>query len=328
MSMQESKPRTPARNGKPTRLLNSIGPAIVIAAVVLGPGSILTSSKIGAQLGYSAVWALVLACLLMIAMVSLATRIGVSFSQTPCGEIAARIGRPAAALVGLVMFLIIATFQSSNNIAIAASLEAFGIESGKSIEILVIVATNVLVIAFLYASRNTYRIIESAMKVLVLMMVVAFMLNCVAAKPDVSQIAAGLIPNHPGKEHWLLLVALMGTTFSVAAAFYQAYLVREKSWTEADRQAGVVDSFVGIATLGGISLVIMLTSAASVLWRRTGCQARVRRRCRRPAQSVFWILGTIHFWHRHFCRGDQFLSGQCTYRGAHPGGWTWTGCKN
>ena len=32
-------------------LLKSIGPAIIVAAVVLGPGSILTSSKVGATFG-------------------------------------------------------------------------------------------------------------------------------------------------------------------------------------------------------------------------------------------------------------------------------------
>lgn len=55
---------------------------------------------------------------------------------------------------------------------------------------------------------------------------------------------------------------MVGTTFSVAGAFYQAYLVREKGWTHDDRRRGFHDSLVGIAILGGISLVIMMTSAA------------------------------------------------------------------
>ena len=39
--------------------LGSIGPAILIAAVVLGPGSILANSKVGWQYGYDMVWVLV-----------------------------------------------------------------------------------------------------------------------------------------------------------------------------------------------------------------------------------------------------------------------------
>ena len=46
--------------------LNSLGPAIIVAAVVLGPGSILTASKTGAMFGYSMVWALAIAVILMI----------------------------------------------------------------------------------------------------------------------------------------------------------------------------------------------------------------------------------------------------------------------
>ena len=234
---------------------------MIVAAVVCGPGSILTSSKIGAQLGYRAVWVLVAACFLMVAMVSLATRVGVTFKKTPCGEIAERLGRPVAAIVGIVMFLIIAAFQSSNNIAIAAALEAFDIDLSTGLEVLILLLVNVLVIIFLYSSRKLYSVIELSMKILVLLMVVAFMANCIMAKPSLLAAVKGLVPTLPGENGWLL-VALIGTTFSVAAAFYQAYLVREKQWTSDDRRAGMMDSVLGIATLGFISLVIMMTNAA------------------------------------------------------------------
>ncbi len=236
---------------------------MVIAAVVCGPGSILTSSKIGAQLGYGAVWVLALACLLMIGMVSLSTRIGIEFNDTPCGELARRKGRPLAAAVGIIMFLIIASFQASNNIAIAAALEAFDVEAPKALSATLLIAINGAIIAFLYLSRNLYGVIENAMKILVLLMVVAFLINCVIAKPSLVETAKGLIPSSPGKHSWLL-VALVGTTFSVAAAFYQAYLAREKGWSKKDKDqsARMIDTVVGVMTLGGISLVIMMTNAA------------------------------------------------------------------
>ena len=41
--------------------LRSIGPAIIVAAVVCGPGSMLMSSKTGAIYGYQMIWVLVLA---------------------------------------------------------------------------------------------------------------------------------------------------------------------------------------------------------------------------------------------------------------------------
>lgn len=82
------------------QLFSSFGPAIIVAAIVLGPGSILTSSKAGAQYGYVGIAAIVLAVVLMIAMVALAGRIGVIYQDSPCDQLARRLGRPVAVIVG------------------------------------------------------------------------------------------------------------------------------------------------------------------------------------------------------------------------------------
>jgi len=60
------------------------------------------------------------------------------------------------------------------------------------------------------------------------------------------------------------VTALFATTFSVGAAFYQSYLVRQKGWTEKNLKQGFIDSVIGIGVLASITLMIMLT-AASVL---------------------------------------------------------------
>ena len=83
-----------------TRFLKSIGPAIVVAAVVLGPGSILTSSKVGAGFGLLGIPVVLASTLLMIAMVALAARIGVIYDGSPCDELASRLGRPVAVAIG------------------------------------------------------------------------------------------------------------------------------------------------------------------------------------------------------------------------------------
>ena len=56
---------------------------------------------------------------------------------------------------------------------------------------------------------------------------------------------------------------MMATTFSIAGAFYQAYLVRDKGWKLGEVKRGLVDSVVRISILGLIALVIMLTAAAT-----------------------------------------------------------------
>src|SRR5690606_20109923 len=96
------------------RWWHAVGPAIIVASVVLGPGSIYLSSKIGTQFGYSLLWILAGGSVLMMGMMALGARLGVVLSDTPCNEIAHRFGRGAAVLVGVTVFLIVALFQASN----------------------------------------------------------------------------------------------------------------------------------------------------------------------------------------------------------------------
>ncbi len=63
--------------------IRSIGPAVVIAAVVLGPGSITTASKVGCRYGYSLGWILIVTTTLMIGMTLAALVIGLASPETP-----------------------------------------------------------------------------------------------------------------------------------------------------------------------------------------------------------------------------------------------------
>ena len=214
------------------KLLQSIGPAIVVAAVVLGPGSILTSSKVGAGFGMIGVPVVIASAILMIAMVALAARVGVSYEKSVCDELAARLGRPVAVIIGLILFILVALFQSSNNIAVVAGLMPLVevVTGGDSIsigmQVGLLIAFNAIVIATLYLMRNLYQSIEKLMKILIGVMVIAFLMNFVAAymtARDFEPVASA------GTGDLFALLGMIGTTFSVGGAFYQAYLVKEKA---------------------------------------------------------------------------------------------------
>ncbi len=240
-------------------IFKSVGPAIIVAAVVLGPGSILTSSKVGATFGILGFPVVVVAAILMIAMVALSARLGASYEHSLCTELASRLGRPVAVLIGLTLFTLVALFQSSNNIALIGGMEPmFGDEPlGFNARCTVLIVTNVLIIAFLYLLRNLYSSVESLMKILMAMMTVAFLVNFVVifAKPRAFEPVAGA--ENPD---WLPLLGMIGTTFSVGGAFYQAYLIKEKGWGLGEVREALTDSILSIAMLGGVTSIILLTS--------------------------------------------------------------------
>ena len=252
------------------RGIRSFGPAIIIAAVVLGPGSILANSKVGWQFGYELVWVVVGAGVLLMAMTALSARLGVFLDGTLCEELARRGGRPLAAVIGISLFLVTACFQFSNNLGVLLGIEPFldgtTLSDSSWFTATVLVLLNALVIAALFGFRRLYMPIERLMKILVGCMLLGFAANLIFAKPSLFQAARGLVPRVPegAGSSATTIVALVATTFSVGGAFYQSYLVRQKGWGSDDLRRGLLDSVVGIGTLGCMSIVIMLTAAAAL----------------------------------------------------------------
>lgn len=284
------------------RLRAAVGPAIITASVVLGPGSILSASKIGYQFGYSMVWVLVFASFMMIGMTALSARLGVVLKGTLCSEVARREGRWAAAITGISLFLIASCFQFGNNLGVLAAIEPFlpdaTPESAEANWILagktgVIVLLNALVLVALLGFRELYKPLEWLMKALVTLMVIGFAANLFMAQPNLVDVAKGLVPTLPeGAAETLLprvveslevrgevvkppeiidnltpVIAMFATTFSIGGAFYQSYLVRKKGWTQEQLAEGFVDSAVGVGVLGLVTMMIMVTSAAVLFGR-------------------------------------------------------------
>ena len=182
--------------------VRDLGPALVVASVVLGPGSILTASQVGAQTGAAMLWVLALAAAIMAGTVALAARVGVGLVGSPCSELAARLGRPVAALVGVTLFLVVVGFQSSNNLAVVAALEPlFAADPGDkfppAVSLAVLLAINGLVAAAVFGLRGLYAKLETLMKVLVGVMAAAFAVNLLAARPSVADALRGLVPHLP-----------------------------------------------------------------------------------------------------------------------------------
>jgi manganese transport protein len=253
----------------------SIGPALITACVVFGPGSLVISSNVGATYGYELLWLLAVTGVFMGTYVALGARIGVAGGATPCALVAARLGRPFAILLGLNLGLICTTFQFSNNVAVALAADAIWPGANPA---WVLVVMNGVLITFLFSARDIYRVLERAVKVMVGVILVCFLFNLVAAQPNLPGVLAGLIPGIPEglslgmpqrvgdaiADPMILVASLLGTTFSVGAAFYQGNLVRERGWSMREYRQGIGDAIAGVLVLTGVSMAIMITTATVI----------------------------------------------------------------
>jgi Mn2+/Fe2+ NRAMP family transporter len=252
-----------------------IGPGIITACVVIGPGSILSSSKVGAANGFALNWVVVVAVGFMMIYMMLGARLGVAAGQSPATLLTDRVGRWLAALIGIGVFFISAAFQFGNNIGVHSAFREYE-EYITKIPFLqvdyVVVLFNALAIFFVFGFKNLYRALERLMMVFVGIMLLSFAINLLFAKPDPVEFFAGFVPvlgtivsgQNPTNLLDISLLALVGTTFVITAAYNQAYLVQQKGWCQADLKDGLLDARIGSVIMGLITIMLMSTAGAAL----------------------------------------------------------------
>lgn len=241
------------------RWLKSLGPGLITAALVFGPGSLTITSKLGAVYGFELLWVIVVAVVLMITFTGMGARIGMASADSLIGLFRQKWGNLAAWVAGLGIFFVTASFQAGNTVGAGLALS----ESLGSSNAVWIVLISLLAISLLFF-KSFYRILEKVMILMVTIMVVSFLFTLVLAPPSFADVYSGLDPTIPTGS-FILVIALVASSFSIAGAFYQSYLVQEKGWKKSQKGDALRESFTGIVILGLISSLILL-SAATILY--------------------------------------------------------------
>ncbi len=241
-------------------LFKSIGPGFIIAAVVLGPGSITVASRIGSEHGYAFLWVIALAAVFMVIYTSMGVRFGVYNKKSILQTIANNYGRWFAVMIGISAFLSATSFQFGNNLGIGIGMQGI---TGIDERVWPLIFTPLAMLVIFWA-KNLYKVLEKMMMVMVMIMILAFLFNLFLTKPDVGEMAKGFLPLSFSLDNMDVVAALMATTFAVVGAIYQSYLVQNKNWKISNLKRGLNDAYMGIFLLAFISMLIIVTSAGAL----------------------------------------------------------------
>jgi len=241
-------------------IFKSLGPGFIIAALVLGPGSITVASRIGSEYAYAFLWVIVIATVFMITYTSMGARFGVLNSNSILQSIADNYGRWFAIAIGISAFLSTSSFQFGNNLGIGIGMEGI---TGINERVWPIVFTSLGIILIFWA-KNLYKLLERVMKFMVMIMILAFFLNLILTKPEIGPLARGFVPSKVSANSLSVVAALMATSFSLAAALYQSYLAQDKGWKRENLKSSLKDTYIGILLLALISATVLITSAAAL----------------------------------------------------------------
>lgn len=234
----------------------SLGPGIITAALVFGPGSLTLTSKLGSLYGYDLFWVVVVATVLMLSFTSMGARIGLATNQSLLQTFKAKWGSWASILTGLGIFFVCASFQAGNSIGAGLSFaETFNTSPDPWI-----IGISLAAIALLFF-KSFYNTLEKVMMIMVGLMMVSFIVTLAVAQPNLAAVMAGLEPEVPSGSS-LLIIAMVASSFSIAGAFYQSYLVQAKGWKRTEVADVKRESYTGIVILGLISSMVLLSAGA------------------------------------------------------------------
>lgn len=252
--------------------LKDIGPAALVTAAFIGPGTLTTCTLAGASWGYTLLWGLLFSTIATIILQSMSAKLGI-IGRRSLGEAISLSFRNRALrflAIGLVLIAIgvgNSAYEAGNIMGASLGMEAVtGITTIGSGDFTVRfwpLITGILAMILLYT--GSYRSIERILITLVIIMSITFVATAVMVRPSIVGIIKGLfIPSVPGGSVFML-IGLIGTTVVPYNLFLHSSTAMEKWRGKEGLARSGVDSLVSIGLGGVISSAIVITSAVAFL---------------------------------------------------------------
>lgn len=240
----------------------SLGPATLVAAAFIGPGTVVTASLAGANFGYALLWALVFSVLATIILQEMAARLGVVTQQGLGEAIRRQVQNPllrwgAMALIIGAVIIGNSVYQGGN--LTGASMGIAGVLGEQAAWLPLVLG--ILAAALLW--RGSYVLLERVLIALVLLMSMTFVATFLLVQPNWGAFFEGLlIPSLPTGSV-LTVIALIGTTVVPYNLFLHA-ASSAKKWQQPEQLSEARrDLWVSIPLGGLISVAIVSTAAAA-----------------------------------------------------------------
>ncbi|WP_238532883.1 divalent metal cation transporter [Halalkalicoccus jeotgali] len=235
-----------------------MGPSWVAGAIAAGPATMATLITAGAGYGYSLLWVVVLSTVAGALAQYLAMRLGLLTEQGIVGVVEDYLGEWWAWLLvvdvvlasGVAQLVIMNTLASVSATITGMDAWVWGVAWAA-------------VLALGLAGRG-YNLLETATKVLVAAVVLAFIASLFVVPIDLGAAAGGLVPALPGGSA-LVAAGILGGAVHITLITMHSYTMRVKGWTESEYKLATFDIGASMLVAFGIYSVAIFLVAASVL---------------------------------------------------------------
>ncbi|MCW1953816.1 MAG: Nramp family divalent metal transporter [Flavobacteriia bacterium] len=244
------------------KAIKNMGPATLVAAAFVGPGTVTVCAAAGIGFGYGLLWALLVSVIMTILLQEMAARIGIVTQKGLADVLREQLTNPLlkAAVTGLILAAIVvgnAAYEAGNMNGAVLGLNAiFGRSYAASYPF--VVGLTAFCLLFFGNIQQLSRILIG----LVLLMSLSFVATAIMTGPSVVALAKGFLLPAVDSENIYTIIALVGTTVVPYNLFLHAALAKERWSQTAGLAAAKTDTIVAIGLGGLVSIAIVICAAA------------------------------------------------------------------
>ncbi|MDC0601435.1 Nramp family divalent metal transporter [Aliiglaciecola sp.] len=247
--------------------MKKFGPALLITAAFIGPGTVTTATLAGGNYGFALVWALLFSVIATFVLQEMASRLGL---VTGSG-LAEAIRNQFSGMYKLgAVFLVVSAIGVGNAAYQAGNLTgaALGLATLSDIDLTIWVWILALAASLLLISGK-YKLIERALISLVLLMSLVFVSTMIIASPNMGEMLNGAVSFSIPSGSALMVIALVGTTVVPYNLFLHASIVAKTKDTAQNTHQAIsnnrIDAGLSIG-LGGLVTLAIFSCAATAFF--------------------------------------------------------------
>jgi manganese transport protein len=235
-----------------------MGPSWIAGAIAAGPATIASLVTGGALFGYGLIWVVVLSAGAGALVQYLSMRLGLLTERGIVAVVEDHLGTTWAWLLvadavlaaGVAQLVIMKTVATVSETVTGVDARIWGVVWA-------------LALALGLAGRG-YRFLELAAKLLVSLVVVAFVASLFVVPVDYGAAASGLVPGVPAGGA-LVAAGILGGAVHITLITMQSYTMRSRGWTRDDYGTAAFDIGASMLVAFGIYSLAIFLVAASVL---------------------------------------------------------------
>ena len=187
--------------------LVSLGPGAIMAASIIGPGTVTTASTQGASYGYTSLWLILVSCVIAYFFQEPGSRIAIGLNKDMMIGIREHMGKKTAILLYVVVLVGSLAFQAGNVSGATMALTYFF--PGTSAVMWAVAISAVGCVIYL---ANKFSLVENVNQILIILMVLAFVITAFASGPSIGDLFTEGFSFHIPGGNATLALSLLATT--------------------------------------------------------------------------------------------------------------------